>query len=325
MSKGLYRSGKLSSQELQSVQNAVTTFINENSIDLVTFCDLVHDGQKKTAFWSQFSEVLPMRKDKNIREYMKKAYCPAVMKRPFSEHDYSELSRLVTIHGKSWQKIGRLMNRYREYCQHAYKRWEDRESKTCHGFWNAEEEIRLEQALANYSNSQTIDWADVATLVVTRTPIQCSDHYRARHRDDYTYCKGRKKSLAGQPDAVHRRKPQKLEVDSVTTDPKAVSKPKSLSPVEITDETLVSFVEYLRAKSDTRSIHDLRPSDIGEWSSLVQNVDAVNLLIALTSKYKKIRQWRSLTSKELLRQVEENLHRSICDSKQTNFGLSVEN
>lgn len=93
----------------------------------------------------------------------------------FSESEDRELERLVTIHGKKWEKIGRIMGRSGLAVVHRYN-W----NTGSRGKWKASEVDLLREAVRKVTHTAegeevftNINWNSVASIVKTRNCTQC--------------------------------------------------------------------------------------------------------------------------------------------------------
>lgn len=187
-----YRSGKLSAEELTVIERAVEEYEDAHSLSREEFASLIHSSRrscKRADYWDSLIFCIPERNPKNVREAIKKLYLPFT-RASFTEEEKLKLTNLVGEYGRDWKKIADTMGRYREHCQHMYRRIE--EMQRCpdpkHGDWDDSETSNFNKAVASFSEDRdTIDWQQVSEAVGTRTPTQCLDHYRVRYRSDQTY------------------------------------------------------------------------------------------------------------------------------------------
>lgn len=93
----------------------------------------------------------------------------------FSESEDRELVKLVTVYGKKWEKIGRMMGRSGLAVLHRYK-W----NSGSRGKWTDSESDLLREAVRKVTNTTegeeiftNINWDAVASIVNTRNYYQC--------------------------------------------------------------------------------------------------------------------------------------------------------
>lgn len=323
-----YRKGPLSEAEYARLEEAVKSLMKDRNLTHEEFCQIVHTKQTKGAFWPLLVYCLPKRHPKNVREFIRKTYTPRALRAgsPFQEADLDRLRLLVNEHGRAWSKIGRLMGRYREDCQHAYLKLEDSEAlgqgAVQEGAWTETELQAYARALATLRRSpdtEIIDWDCVARQVGTRTPRQCRDHGRIHTRDDATYRRRprRKRSTITTTSRssgssmlrtpLHGTKPSGVASSATTASSGRRRRQDPPPPVprysDIPHRKLQEFVQWLiDLPLDSLEEFDL-PSDLGPFEPF--GYDGLRRVLA--TERKKVSRWRTLGTGETLLRIRENL------------------
>ena len=137
-------------------------------------------------FWGKVAIHIPSRSVESVYDHARRRLSNKNYKGKWSHDDLIKLNELVKIHGKSWTKIGSILNRLPGAC---YDKWRDalkNGDKRKKGKWNQEERCKLIQLVTLQTNHEiiqetgvegTIKWTVLADRIGTRSYLQCRNEW----------------------------------------------------------------------------------------------------------------------------------------------------
>lgn len=194
--------GAFSNYEVQKLNNWKDKFCEEHNITGAQFNDMMTDTLQRgrsgtwnwvfinrTDFMDQYLSVLPNRNRTSMLRYRERNFQNVEGSLNWTDEDDMELIRLVKEMGTKWSKIAKVMLRTQDAVS---QRWRHklRHTKAESGEWSRAENSKLNKALAEIRRQSgvtaddkewAIPWVQVSERVKTRTPQQCSNHWRALH------------------------------------------------------------------------------------------------------------------------------------------------
>ncbi|KEF62331.1 uncharacterized protein A1O9_00303, partial [Exophiala aquamarina CBS 119918] len=194
--------GAFDTHEVQKLNNWKDRFCEENNITGAQFNDMMTatTQRRKSESWTcvfitrqefldQFFSVLPDRNRRSMLRYRERNFQNLEGSLNWTKDDDRELIRLVKEMGTRWSKIAKIMMRTQDAVS---QRWRHKlqYAKVESGEWTrsensklnkAVEEIRRQSGVTADAKEWTIPWVQVSEKMKTRTPQQCSNHWRALH------------------------------------------------------------------------------------------------------------------------------------------------
>ncbi|KAI1625471.1 hypothetical protein EDD37DRAFT_563844 [Exophiala viscosa] len=196
------RTGPFSGKEVRALQNWRDTFCGDHNITTEQFNDMMTDSLNRinstawpwhfitrVQFLKEYVEVLPGRNKRSMLRYRERNFQNLEGSRNWTQEDDKELTRLYKQFGPKWSEIAKRLTRttdavsqrWRHKLQHRdvdKGQWtEDEIAK----FSNALVQVRREFGPVADSQDWQVPWSKISQKVGTRTPQQCSNHYRAVH------------------------------------------------------------------------------------------------------------------------------------------------
>ena len=180
------RQGRWTKQEEKILLENMECYLLENNLDdpsKLIFSHL-HGNSDETKKWKEFARTTDFYRKlgkglnrsifliyrKVLRSFNEGNYLG-----PFTESEDRELEKLVSIHGRKWEKIGRIMGRSGLAVSHRYY-W----NCGTRGKWKDDEIHLLKEAVRNETKTTegeeiftNINWSAVASTVKTRNAEQC--------------------------------------------------------------------------------------------------------------------------------------------------------
>jgi hypothetical protein len=194
--------GAFNDYEVQKLNNWKDTFCEEHNITGAQFNDMMtdtlHRGRegtwnwafiKRTDFLAEYLNVLPKRNKRSMLRYRERNFQNVEGSLNWTEEDDRELIRLQKEMGTKWSKIAKILMRTQDAVS---QRWRHKLQYTQleSGEWSraentalttAMEELRRQSGVAADAQDWNIPWVQISEKVKTRTPQQCSNHWRALH------------------------------------------------------------------------------------------------------------------------------------------------
>lgn len=194
--------GAFSDSEVQKLNNWKDLFCEEHNITGAQFNDMMTDtlarGRsgtwnwlfiKRVDFMAEYFSVLPRRDKRSMLRYRERNFQNVEGSLNWTEEDDKELVRLQKEMGTKWSKIAKVMMRTQDAVAQRWRHklqfketesgdWSQQENKALN---TAIEEVRNEAGVAADAQNWSIPWFQVSEKMKTRTPAQCSNHYRNLH------------------------------------------------------------------------------------------------------------------------------------------------
>ncbi|KAK5057598.1 hypothetical protein LTR84_011598 [Exophiala bonariae] len=194
--------GAFGDSEVRKLNNWKDLFCEEHHITGAQFNDMMTDtlqrGRGGTWNWlfinrldfmAQYFSVLPRRDKRSMLRYRERNFQNLEGSLNWTDEDDKELLRLHKEMGTQWSKIAKAMMRTQDAVA---QRWRHKLQfkETESGEWSREENSALNKAIEAVRNDAgvsadaknwSIPWSQVSQRMKTRTPAQCSNHYRALH------------------------------------------------------------------------------------------------------------------------------------------------
>lgn len=166
----LPNNGKWSKEEALTLMN----FIEEScASEQVEPDSLLNDEHKKVkGLWLSVAKNFPNRPVNSVyRKGLRLIQQMTYTNGPWTEFESSKLLGLVTLHGKKWAKISKILGRSPDACADKY-----RISNKCYasGIWKDAEVEKLKRILAeHYTDTDDIPWTAVSNRMGDRTRLSC--------------------------------------------------------------------------------------------------------------------------------------------------------
>ena len=188
--KMVYKKGPFSRSETLLVESALKFVLKEEGIFFK-----IENGKKTFSlerkklpknFWGKVALHIPSRSVESVYDHARRRLSTKNYKGKWSSDDLFRLNELVKIYGRSWTKIGSILNRLPGAC---YDKWRDalkNGDKRKKGKWNQEERCKLIQLITFQTNHETIQeqgvekkikWTVLADKIGTRRYLQCRNEW----------------------------------------------------------------------------------------------------------------------------------------------------
>lgn len=185
-----YKKGPFSRSETLLVESALKFVLKEEGI-----CSKIEDGKKTFPterkklpknFWGKVAVHVPSRSVESVYDHARRRLSSKNYKGRWSSVDLLKLNEFVKIYGKSWTKIGGILNRLPGAC---YDKWRDalkNGDKRKKGKWNQEERCKLIQLVTFQASHERIKksgveriirWTILAEKIGTRSYLQCRNEW----------------------------------------------------------------------------------------------------------------------------------------------------
>lgn len=196
------RTGPFDENEVVALRNWRDSFCEDHNITTEQFNDMMTDSMKRgngakwnwpfvtrTNFLKEYLDVLPGRNKRSMLRYRERNFQNLEGSRNWTEEDDQELIRLYKQFGSKWSEIAKRLTRTTDAVS---QRWRHKLQYRdgVKGEWTTGEVTKFSKALeqvrrasgpAANSEDWHIPWNKISEKVGTRTPQQCSNHYRAIH------------------------------------------------------------------------------------------------------------------------------------------------
>ncbi|PGG97428.1 hypothetical protein GX51_07339 [Blastomyces parvus] len=212
-----YKTGRHSAAEISAVEHFKSQFCQSNEMSSEDFGRMVQHCENDRAsfpcpesimtrdeFWDHLCALMPDRKRKDVRRYMRSHYVPTPQKpRQWTMEQDNELAALHAEHGSNFAKIARLLGRSRDDVNTRFRKHVQHRDTRILGSWADEECVRLENAVRQWRDGEPpeddnttaagcslpediyqidphdIRWTRVSELMgYTRTKEQCASKWR---------------------------------------------------------------------------------------------------------------------------------------------------
>lgn len=189
-SKTQYKKGPFSRSETLLVESALKFVLKQEGIYFK-----LENGQRMFSmerkklpknFWGKVAIHVPSRSVESVYDHARRRLSTKNYKGKWSPTDLSKLNELVKLYGRSWTKIGTILNRLPGAC---YDKWRDalkNGDKRKKGKWNQEERCKLVQLVTFQTNHEIIQeveagkvikWTILAEKIGTRSYLQCRNEW----------------------------------------------------------------------------------------------------------------------------------------------------
>ncbi|KAK4946559.1 hypothetical protein LTR10_014411 [Elasticomyces elasticus] len=196
------RTGPFSEREVRALQNWRDTFCGLHNITSEQFNEMMTDSLNRTnarawpwhfisrtQFLNEYLEVLPGRNKRSMLRYRERNFQNLEGSRNWSAEDDKELIRLYKQFGSKWSEIAKRLTRTTDAVSQRWRHklqhrdvdkgiWTENEITK---FSNALVQVRRESGPVADSQDWQVPWNKISQKVGSRTPQQCSNHYRAVH------------------------------------------------------------------------------------------------------------------------------------------------
>ena len=188
--------GRFTERELAAIRRWVKSFRLEHDLTEDGFREVMQAsfrvGQEwrykfmsKQEFNDEYFDVLPHRSKQSMRRYRNWNFNTEDTSNIWSREEDDEIIRLREELGPRWNRIGREINRPGEMVRKRYQ-FKLQTANMQHGFWTKPEEDAFRDAIEEVkaisdSTAETFNWTAVSQIMQTRTPQQCSNHWRAKY------------------------------------------------------------------------------------------------------------------------------------------------
>ena len=190
VSKKPFKKGPFSRSETLLVESALKFVLKQEGIYF-----RVEEGHKMffmerkklpKNFWGKVAVHVPFRSVESVYDHARRRLSTKNYKGKWSSDDLLKLNELVKIYGKSWTKIGGILNRLPGAC---YDKWRDAlktGDKRKKGKWNQEEKCKLMQLVTFQANHEIIHelgteklikWTNLAEKIGTRSYLQSRNEW----------------------------------------------------------------------------------------------------------------------------------------------------
>lgn len=189
-SKTQFKKGPFSRSETLLVESALKFVLKQEGIYFK-----LENGQRMFSmerkklpknFWGKVAVHVPSRSVESVYDHARRRLSTKNYKGKWNFTDLSKLNELVKIYGRSWTKIGTILNRLPGAC---YDKWRDalkNGDKRKKGKWNQEERCKLVQLVTFQTNHEIIQeleigkvikWTILAEKIGTRSYLQCRNEW----------------------------------------------------------------------------------------------------------------------------------------------------
>jgi hypothetical protein len=174
----VYKRGKFSKQEEETVRSKVSEYLSINNISETEFKEDFFNQKGRKQFKKLFVEVaksLPQgRPVVMVYHYMRRIYHPGNKQGSWLPEEDLHLKRLFAIHGPQWEIISSELGRFNHSCRDRYRWIREQFGK---GIWSKDEIDRLREAI-EARKKLVVDhtlgaWAWISEQVKTRSWHQC--------------------------------------------------------------------------------------------------------------------------------------------------------
>ena len=188
--KTKYKKGPFSRSETLLVESALKFVLTQEGINFTAEDDrkvfFMEKKQLPKNFWGKVAYHVPSRSVESIYDHVRRRLSTRNYKGKWTSIDLQKLNDLVKIYGKSWTKIGDILNRLPGAC---YDKWRDalkNGEKRKKGKWNQEERCKLVQLVTIQTCHETIQknscdklikWTVLAEKIGTRSYLQCRNEW----------------------------------------------------------------------------------------------------------------------------------------------------
>ena len=243
--------GFFSDEEVNKLNRWRDQFCRMHNIDSVYFNEMMTQTSRRKEHWpykfvdkhvlmQEFLDVLPDRDRRSMYRYRERNFQNIPSTNGWEPEDDDALITLYNEIGPRWVEIGQRLTRTQDAVSQRWRHVLQYRGRMRRGEWPAEEseqlkrmvmEVKKESDLAqNHSTDSKISWTAVSKKMNdTRTPRQCSNHWRAMHgekRDGkYVIVPGLEKIIDGKP-RPKPSTPSKMD-RRLAGDSSSVSKPAS--------------------------------------------------------------------------------------------------
>lgn len=185
-----FKKGPFSRSETILVESALKFVLKEEGIffNMENGSQIFSLERKKLPknFWGKVAIHIPSRSVESVYDHARRRLSTKNYKGKWSHSDLIKLNDLVRLYGKSWTKIGGILNRLPGAC---YDKWRDALKpgvKRKKGKWNQEERCKLIQLVTFQSNHEMIQeceierivkWTVLANKLGTRSYLQCRNEW----------------------------------------------------------------------------------------------------------------------------------------------------
>jgi hypothetical protein len=194
------KTGRFTTDEADKLDRWRDMFCDEHGINNYEFNELMTAATKKgSTHWSykfidkkefmhEYYAVLPGR-DRRSMLRNRGRYSNADNSK-FTEEDDADIVRLVGEIGQKWTEIGERLTRDPEKIRQRWKNKLQFGDTLISGNWDKEEDKRFRDAIktvrrmsksGDSPDEETFNWTAVSSMVKTRTPQQCANHWRGLH------------------------------------------------------------------------------------------------------------------------------------------------
>jgi hypothetical protein len=192
--------GRFTQEEADKLDRWRDLFCDDHGINDYDFNEMMTASTKKgdkhwpykfitkRDFQQEYYAVLPER-DRRSMLRIRSRY-QNVDKSKFTNEDDADIVRLVEEIGQKWIEIGERLTRDPEKVRLRYKNKLMFGDSLVSGVWDKEEEKRYREAIKAIRlmsrsgaapEQESFNWTAVSSMVKTRTPQQCANHWRALH------------------------------------------------------------------------------------------------------------------------------------------------
>ena len=185
-----YKKGPFSRSETLLVEFALKFVLKQEGV-----CLKMENGKRLFSmerkklpknFWSKVAVHIPHRSVESVYDHARRRLSTKNYKGKWSSGDLTKLNEYVKIYGKSWTKIGTLLNRLPSAC---YDKWRDalkNGDNRKKGKWTQEERCKLIQLVTFQANHEKIKksgtekiikWTFLAEKIGSRSYLQCRNEW----------------------------------------------------------------------------------------------------------------------------------------------------
>lgn len=173
--------GPLTQKEKDIVRAYISDFCELKGLSQHEFCARLHIPNKrdfrreKEEVHASLLRLLPGRKRKSIRDYVRRAYTPYERSK-FTPEDDEMVIKLRAEKGADWVAIAECMGRFSYDVRDRYRNHLLIKDARL-GAWTAEESKKYLDIVSQYKSRDDISWGTVSELMGTRARAQCRDRY----------------------------------------------------------------------------------------------------------------------------------------------------